>query len=43
MTVQAAVVHYLRDLRATFSTNVHEARRMLSLARDKIVLRVEGE
>jgi len=33
---------YLRDLRATLETNVDEARRLLSIAVDKIVLRREG-
>jgi len=42
VSVQAAVERYLADLRATLSGNVDEARRMLSLAVERIVLRCEG-
>jgi site-specific DNA recombinase len=40
--VRTVVERYLRDLRGLLSTNVDEARRLLSLALDKIVLRTEG-
>jgi len=43
VSVQAAVERYLRDLRATLGTNVDEARRLLALAVDRIVLRREGK
>ena len=35
MSVQTVVARYLRDLRATLSTNVDVARRMLALAAEK--------
>ena len=41
--VQALVERYLENLRATLAGNVDEARRMLSLAVEKIVLRCEGK
>ena len=43
VSVRAVVERYLRDLRATFGTNVDAARRLLSLALDKIVLNSEGQ
>jgi site-specific DNA recombinase len=43
VSVQSVVERYLRDLRTTMETNVDEARRLLSLAVDKIVLRREGK
>ncbi len=43
VSVRSVIERYLRDLRATLETNIDEARRMLSLALDKIVLRTEGE
>ncbi len=42
-SVRSVVERYLRDLRGTLESNVDEARRMLSLAVDKIVLRREGK
>ena len=41
--VGAVVERYLENLRATLSGNVDEARRMLSMAVEKIVLRCEGK
>ncbi len=41
-SVQSVVERYLRDLRATLETNVDEARRLLRLAIETIVLRREG-
>jgi hypothetical protein len=43
MSVQTVVERYRRNLRATQSTNVDEARRKLSLVVEKILLRCEGE
>ena len=40
--VHVVVERYLEHLRATLASNVDEARRMLSLAIEKIVLRCEG-
>lgn len=42
VSVGAEVERYLTDRRATLSGNVDEARRMLSLAVERIVLRCEG-
>ena len=42
VSMPAVVERYLRDLRATLHTNVDDARRMLGLAVDTIVLRREG-
>lgn len=41
--LQSAVERYLRDLQATLGTNLDEARRLLSMAVDKIVIRREGK
>ncbi len=43
VSMKSVVERYLRDLRGTLETNVDEARRLLSLALEKIVLRTEGE
>jgi hypothetical protein len=43
VVVRTVVEHYLRDLRATLETNVDEARRLISLALEKIVLLREGK
>jgi hypothetical protein len=43
VSVPAAVECYLENRRATLSTNIDEARRMLSLAVERIVLRCEGK
>lgn len=42
ISVRTVVERYLRNLRATLQTNVDEARRMLSLALDRIVLNQDG-
>lgn len=41
-SVRSVVERYLHDLRGTLETNVDEARRMLALAIDKIVLKRDG-
>ena len=43
VSIRSVIERYLRYLRATLETNIDEARRMLSLALNKIVLRTEGE
>jgi len=42
VSVETTVKRYLENLRATLTGNVDEARRMLSLAIEKIVLRRDG-
>lgn len=42
VSVRSVIERYLRDLRATLETNVDQARRLLALAADKIVLLREG-
>ena len=42
VSVRSAVERYLRDLQATLGTNLDEARRLLSMAVDKIVIRREA-
>ena len=42
VSVRTVVERYLRNSRATLQTNVDEARRMLSLALDRIVLKQDG-
>ncbi|HKV45079.1 MAG TPA: recombinase family protein, partial [bacterium] len=43
VSVRSAVERYLRDLQTTLGTNLDEARRLLSMAVDKIVIRREGK
>jgi len=43
VSVRSVIERYLHDLNATLSTNMDEARRMLRLALDKIVLRQDGQ
>ena len=42
VSVRSVIERYLRDLRATLEMNVDQARRLLALAVDKIVLVREG-